>query len=86
MKEIQKKKAIFLPRHNIGVMFLVGDGVEKDSKEAFKWFKMAAEQGNIESQFYLGLLYYNGEGVNQDIKKAFKWYQMAAKQDNPNAQ
>ena len=67
-------------------MYLVGDGVRKASKEAFKWDQMAAAQDNAESQFHLGLLYYNGEGVNQDVKEAFKWYQMAAAQDYADAQ
>ena len=73
-------------QQNVGTIYLVGDGVQKDSTEAFKWFKMAAEQGNVESQFHLGLLYYNGEGVNQNVKEAFKWFKMAAEQDHPEAQ
>ncbi len=73
-------------QQNVGTVYLVGDGVQKNSKEAFKWFKMAAAQGNAESQFHLGLLYYNGEGVNQDVKEAFKWFKMAAAQDHPKAQ
>lgn len=73
-------------QQNVGTIYLVGDGVQKNSKEAFKWFKIAAEQGNVESQFQLGLLYYNGEGVKKDVKEAFRWFKMAAAQDHPKAQ
>ena len=73
-------------QQNVGTIYLVGDGVQKNSKEAFKWFKIAAEQGNVESQFHLGLLYYNGEGVKKDVKEAFRWFKIAAEQDHPKAQ
>ena len=80
------KKGYASAQQNVGTIYLVGDGVQKNSKEAFKWFKMAAAQGNVESQFYLGLLYYNGEAVTKDVKEAFKWFKMAAAQDHPKAQ
>ncbi len=73
-------------QQNVGTIYLVGDGVQKDSTEAFKWFKMAAEQGNVESQFHLGLLYYNGEGVKKEVKEALKWFKIAAAQDHTEAQ
>ena len=31
---------------NLGICYFYGQGVEKDSKEAFKWFKEAAKQGH----------------------------------------
>ena len=80
------KKGYAPAQQNIGTMYLVGDGIKKDPKEAFKWYQMASAQGNAESQFHLGLLYYNGEGVNHDVKEAFKWYQMASAQGHPAAQ
>lgn len=45
---------------------------------AFRWFRLAAEQGNLLSQHNLGGLYFRGNGVPQDYKEAMKWYEKAA--------
>lgn len=65
---------------NVGIMYYSGDGVTRDYKEAVKWFKLAAERGDILAQFYLGSMYDRGEGVERDFKEAVKWYQLAAEQ------
>lgn len=36
-------------QHNLGVMYLQGEEVRPNQKEAFKWLKMAAAQGSEES-------------------------------------
>ncbi len=48
--------------------------MKQDYKEAFKWYRKAAEQGNDEAQSNLGLCYENGQGVKQDFSEAVKWY------------
>ena len=73
-------------QHDLATMYARGDGVEKDFKEALKWFQMAAKQGIAESQFSLGLAYFKGNGVNQNYKEAAKWYRMAADQGFARAQ
>ena len=39
---------------NLGVMYVTGQGVPQDNKEAAKWYRLAAEQGVAEAQFNLG--------------------------------
>lgn len=63
-----------------------GEGVAQDFKEAAKWFRQAAEQGNAKAQGALGVMYFRGEGVAQDSKEAAKWYRQAAEQGNAGAQ
>ena len=46
-------------------------------KEAFKSYKLSAEQGNAVAQTNLGLMYDNGLGVGQDYVQAHKWYNIA---------
>jgi hypothetical protein len=58
-------------------MYLEGDGVEQDSAEAAKWFKLAAEQGLAGSQTTLAQMYETGNGVEQDAEEAKKWYAKA---------
>jgi TPR repeat protein len=54
--------------------------VSKDLEEAVKWFRKAAEQGDMEAQYNLGLCYEQSEGVANDLKEAVKWYRQSAEQ------
>ena len=58
----------------------MGEGVKLDYTEAVKWYRKAAEQGQVEAQFALGACYCNGQGVNIDITEGIKWYRLAADQ------
>ena len=62
-------------------MYLKGEGVAKDGKEAAAWFRRAADQGHAKAQFILGLMYYRGEGVAKDEQEAAAWIRRAADQD-----
>ena len=41
-----------------------------DYKEAVKWYRLAAEQGDAKAQYYLGAMYDEGLGVPRDKKKS----------------
>ncbi len=58
----------------------------EEFKEAFKWYKLAANQGHAGAQTNLGAMYAKGRGVAQDYKEAFKWYKLAADQGHAGAQ
>ncbi|KOR29056.1 hypothetical protein TI05_15780, partial [Achromatium sp. WMS3] len=51
-----------------------------DYKEALKWFRKAAAQGNFYAQRQIGIMYSKGQGVPQNYKKALTWYRKAAAQ------
>ena len=67
-------------------MYYHGKSVTQDSKKAVKWFRLAAEQGDADTQFNLGLMYANAEGVTQDYKEAINWYKLSAEQGYAAAQ
>ncbi len=67
-------------------MYADGIGVAQDAKEAVRWYRQAAAQGNAEAQLSLGLAYGLGEGVAQDEREAVGWWQKAAAQGNADAQ
>ena len=57
------------------------------NKEALRLCKLAAEQGDANSQFNLGEAYENGSGiVCKNKEEAFKWYKLAAEQGDAIAQ
>ena len=65
---------------SLGRCYLYGEHVKKSYENAFKWFKLSAEQGFAMSQQELGLLYYEGNGVKQSFAEAVKWYRKSAEQ------
>lgn len=67
-------------QHRIGVMYMMGQGVEPDVAEATRWFRKAAEQGQAESQYSMGLRCQLGQSVRQDHQEAARWFKLAADQ------
>jgi hypothetical protein len=66
-------------------MYDNGRGVEKDFKEAVKWYQKAADQGDAKAQNNLGVMYANGQGVEQNYQNyvtAYAWWNIAATNGN----
>lgn len=57
-------------QHQLGQLYLTGNGALQDFEEAVKWFTLAANQNYAPAQYELGLLYHIGQGVNIDNEKA----------------
>jgi len=62
----------------IGIKYLRGEGISKNSTKAFEWLSKAAEQGYPEAQFLVGTLYATGKGAPRNDVKAFMWLNLAA--------
>jgi len=71
---------------NLGQMYSNGLGVLQDNKEAVKWYRLSAEQGDAIAQCNLGGMYNEGQGVPQDYKEAIKYFRLSAEQGNADAQ
>ena len=57
-----REKGFADAQYNLGVMYLKGEGVDKNDKVSAKWFRMAAQQGHADAQYNLGLLFKPGKG------------------------
>ena len=57
-----------------------------DDKEAIKFHRLYAEQGDAEAQFNLGQMYREGLEVAQNYKEAVKWYRLSVEQGFAEAQ
>ncbi|EKS35255.1 tetratricopeptide repeat protein [Afipia clevelandensis] len=80
------EKGNAVAQYRIAMMHKMGLGVSKDRKQAEKWSRLAAKQGNADAQVLLGSLYYKGDGKESDaIAKAYMWYDIAAAQGNDEA-
>jgi len=67
-------------------MFAEGRGVAQSDEEAGKWWRKAADQGNVQAQYSLGLMFAEGRGVAQSDEEAGKWWRKAADQGHATAQ
>ena len=66
-------------------MYQNGKGVPEDHGEAFRWYRLAADQGVADAQLNLGVMYGNGYGVIQDYTRALMWWTIAASQGQGTA-
>ena len=66
--------------------FLHACGVEQSDTEAFRYSKLAADQGLCLAQFNLANMYTKGQGVIQSDELAFTYYKLSADQGFANAQ
>lgn len=50
-----------------------GQGVSPNEIEAFKWYKLAAENGHKNAQHVLAMRYLTGTGISENIDDALMW-------------
>lgn len=61
----------------LGIMYNLGQGVEKDPKKAFALLSESAEKGRPLSQHHLGVMNFTGSGTHHDPIKALMWLQLS---------
>ena len=55
---------------DLALMYIDGDGVPKDVKEAARWLRLSADHGYARSQLLLSTMYLIGRGVPEDSSEA----------------
>ena len=73
-------------QNNLALLYLRGQGVDKDSLRAAYWFQRAGNKGNIQALTSLGVMYMTGDGVERDYYQAFELFYRAAKAGSSAAQ
>lgn len=75
-------------QYRLGAMLEWGEGVDRNPKEAMKWYEKSAKQGNYYAQSALGhaYLYPDRELAAKNVPVALKWLERAAVQGEPGAQ
>ncbi len=64
----------------LGLAFLLGDGVSKSNEKAFYYYKLSAEQNLAEGQFELAECYADGIGVKKSEESAKYYYKLSSDQ------
>jgi TPR repeat protein len=73
-------------QYRMGYRYANGDGVEKNLVESLKWYRKAAENGQVEAQYRLGFIYEQGRGVPVNYVESASWWRKAADQGHAGAQ
>lgn len=68
-----------LAQHELGLRYLLGEGMMADTTKAVYWIGKAADQKLPSAMYNYAILLINGWGVNWDPFSAFKYFQGAAK-------
>ena len=63
---------------DVGLMYLMGAGTDKDAQQALGWLLKAAHHEVIEAQYNAALMYLTGDGITANIEQAFAWMTKAA--------
>lgn len=66
----------------LGIMYMTGDGVEKDSAKAYHLFRSAAGHGNQGASGALGACYVFGRGVDVNYDEGIRLLRKAAEQND----
>ncbi len=85
MWELLAKQGNANAQNNLGMLYVYGRGVEKNTEEAMKWLQKSADQGSASAKINLGVLYASGDGVNMNIFTAYQIWSDLSLQNNPVA-
>ena len=75
-----------LAQHELGIRYLLGEGVEADTVKAAEWIKKAADHGVTAAKYNYAILLINGWGTKWNPFKAFDLLKEAADEGMPEAQ
>jgi uncharacterized protein len=71
---------------DLGRLYEMGLGVNKDPAKAFSLYNEAVRRGSVDGMYRLGEAYYNGLGVQKDGAAACQWWLRAAMREHPYAE
>jgi TPR repeat protein len=63
-----------------------GEGIGEEKSAAVHYFKLSADQGNVEAQREYGVRVARGDGIEMDKAQAARYFKLAADQGDVDAQ
>ena len=70
----------------LGEMYFYGQGTTQDYKQAFNWYKKAADEGNLaKAQYKIGELLFEGIYVKQDKAMGINYIKLAFQNGYPKS-
>jgi TPR repeat protein len=66
-------------QYNLGVIYGDGIGIARDDREAARWYRLAATQGDVAAQLNLGGIFARSGSPLADRIAAYMWLAIASK-------
>lgn len=73
-------------QHQLGGLYLAGEGTEKSMAEAVKWYTAATEQDHVDALVTLGSLHLQGLAPGANATEGFRLFKLAADTGDESAQ
>lgn len=70
-------------QYHLARLYLEGNGLDRDARQAARWLNLAAEKGYGSAQALLGQLLLNGQGVPRQRARGLMWLELARQQADP---
>ena len=70
-------------QYSLAQLYLRGSGVDRDERQAARWFNLAAEKGHSGAQAFLGRMLANGQGVPRERARGLMWLMLAKEAADP---
>jgi TPR repeat protein len=70
-------------QYSLAQLYLNGSGVDRDERQAARWFNLAAEKGHAGAQALLGRMLLNGQGVPRERARGLMWLMLAKEAADP---
>jgi TPR repeat protein len=70
-------------QYSLAQLYLKGRGVDRDERQAARWFNLAAEKGHAGAQALLGTMLLNGQGVPRERARGLMWLMLAKEAADP---
>jgi len=64
-------------QYHLGRLYLLGTGTAKDSVQAARWLRLAANKGQRSAQAMLGSMLFKGQGVARQPAQGLAWLSLA---------
>lgn len=62
----------------VATSYYLGRGTERDMAQAARWYREAANAGDVGAMYLIASMYEAGLGVECDLRLALYWYTLAA--------
>jgi uncharacterized protein len=72
--------------HELGLIYLKGDGIAKNLNQAYDYFQQASDLGNVESTYMLGKIYLSSKTKYYNPKKAYNTFIDASNKNHAKSQ
>ncbi|MCF0210037.1 MAG: sel1 repeat family protein [Bacteroidales bacterium] len=84
--ELKAKNGNVSAMYQLAGHYYKGIGKLQDYKQAFIWYKQAADKNNLESCYMTASMYEEGKGTTENMTNAFNYYLKAAERGHENSQ